>query len=104
MRRENGVAVPDGNSPAPYMMTLTLNGLGTLASKETGEQPDLAFVLHAANYHARLASVVGEFVRLFQRWQGDPKGFDYKKFQEDDAKLRADALALWTEMQEEVMR
>lgn len=99
-RNENGVAVPWESHPLPWR-----SEWGCVYDPNDdevcrpGEQDN--FIAHAANFHERLATVVGEFVRLFQRWQGDPSGFDYRKFQEEDAKLRADALALWNDLRKD---
>jgi len=97
-RDANGVVVPDEESPLPWKVVFSeacaADG-STVA--DIGLPDDRAFIVHAANYHGRLADIVRRFVEMCNLWQTGPAS-ELETFLEKDRALREDASALWDEM------
>jgi hypothetical protein len=87
MRRENGVAVPDHESPLPWMYEIGMIRASDGSPICDGMLPeDRQYVIHSANYHARLAEIVRRLAEIDdQEWIIN--------------RLVRDAAALWLEMQ-----
>jgi len=96
MKRDaNGVAVPDEESPLPWMYEIGMLRASDGSPVCEGMLPeDNQFVIHAANYHARLADILRRSVEIFDLLKTGP----LSTFLEKDQALREDASALWDEM------
>jgi hypothetical protein len=91
MRRDaNGVVVPDEESLLPWgVVTGEVCAADGSTVVDIGLPDDRAFIVHAANHHARLADIVR---RLAEQVEPDWRLFAHQ------LQITLDASALWDEM------